>query len=42
MSTGLLITAAPDPALTAVLREIGCGDVATATLERAPALLVES
>jgi diguanylate cyclase (GGDEF)-like protein len=42
VSTGLLITAAPDPALTAVLREIGCGDVATATLERAPALLVES
>ena len=42
MSTGILITAAPDPALAGVLHEIGCTDVQTATFELAPVLLGES
>jgi diguanylate cyclase (GGDEF)-like protein len=41
VSTGMIITAAPDPALAGVLREIGCSDVETATFELAPALLAE-
>jgi len=42
VSIAMILSAVPDPALTGVLREIGCADVETSTLELAPALLAES